>query len=74
MTGPEWSRFIAMLLFIVALNAAGWGIYVLYVMPHHFVYKGEGGSAGLGVGIGIAITAWRAEVRSTEVRRFRAHR
>src|ERR1700746_928731 len=58
MTGPEWGRFGAMLAFIVALNVVGWGIYVLYVMPHHFVYKGEGGSAGLGVGIGVAITAW----------------
>jgi high-affinity nickel-transport protein len=58
MTGPEWARFSAMLAFILALNVAGWGIYVLYVMPHHFVYKGEGGSAGLGVGIGVAITAW----------------
>jgi high-affinity nickel-transport protein len=58
MTGPEWGRFGGMLAFIVALNAAGWGIYVLYVMPHHFVYKGEGGSAGLGVGLGVAITAW----------------
>jgi high-affinity nickel-transport protein len=58
MTGPEWGRFGAMLAFIVALNAAGWGIYVLYVMPHHFVYKGEGGSQGLGVGIGVAVTAW----------------
>jgi high-affinity nickel-transport protein len=58
MTGPEWARFSAMLAFILALNVLGWGIYVLYVMPHHFVYKGEGGSAGLGVGIGVAITAW----------------
>jgi nickel/cobalt transporter (NiCoT) family protein len=54
----EWSRLGAMFAFVVALNAAGWGIYVLYVMPHHFSYKGEGGSAGLGVGIGVAITAW----------------
>jgi high-affinity nickel-transport protein len=27
-------------------------------MPHHFDYRGEGGSKGLGVGIGVAITAW----------------
>jgi high-affinity nickel-transport protein len=58
MTGLEWARFSAMLAFILALNVLGWGIYVLYVMPHHFVYRGEGGSAGLGVGIGVAITAW----------------
>ncbi|MGH3290539.1 MAG: HoxN/HupN/NixA family nickel/cobalt transporter [Trebonia sp.] len=58
MTPREWFRFGAMLAFILAINAVGWGIYVLYVMPHHFTYKGEGSSAGLGVGIGVAITAW----------------
>ena len=58
MTPAEWTRFSAMLVFILIINALGWGIYVLYVMPHHFVYRGEGGSAGLGVGIGVAITAW----------------
>jgi high-affinity nickel-transport protein len=58
MTAQEWARFGAMLAFILALNITGWGIYVLYVMPHHFTYQGEGGSAGLGVGIGVAITAW----------------
>jgi nickel/cobalt transporter (NiCoT) family protein len=44
--------------FILALNAAGWGIYLLVVMPHHFDYRGEGGSPGLGVGLGVAVTAW----------------
>src|SRR6201995_76877 len=58
LTPQEWTRFGAMLAFILAINALGWGIYVLYVMPHHFVYKGEGSSSGLGVGIGVAITAW----------------
>jgi high-affinity nickel-transport protein len=58
MAAREWSRLGAMLAFILALNAAGWGIFVLYVMPHHFDYKGEGGSKGLGVGLGVAITAW----------------
>ena len=63
MTGAEWTRFGAMLAFTVLINAAGWGIYVLYVMPHHFAYRGEGGSAGLGAGIGVAITAWLLGVR-----------
>src|SRR5580658_10340372 len=54
----EWGRLAAMFGFIFAVNAAGWGIFVLYVMPHHFVYRGEGGSPGLGVGLGVAITAW----------------
>ncbi len=58
MTAAEWGRFGAMLALILVINIVGWGIYVLYVMPHHFTYKGEGGSAGLGVGIGVAITAW----------------
>src|SRR5271169_883129 len=57
-SGREWVRLGAMFGFILALNAAGWGIYVLAVMPHHFSYRGEGGSPGLGVGLGVAITAW----------------
>ena len=54
----EWGRLAAMGAVIVAINGLGWGIFVLYVMPHHFVYKGEGGSPGLGVGLGVAVTAW----------------
>ena len=54
----EWGRLAAMFGFILAINILGWGIYVLYVMPHHFDYRGEGGSRGLGVGLGVAITAW----------------
>jgi nickel/cobalt transporter (NiCoT) family protein len=54
----EWGRLAAMSAFIVAINVLGWGIFVLYVMPHHFDYRGEGGSPGLGVGLGVAITAW----------------
>ena len=58
LSAREWGRLVAMFLFILAVNAAGWGIYVLAVMPHHFDYQGEGGSRGLGVGLGVAITAW----------------
>jgi nickel/cobalt transporter (NiCoT) family protein len=54
----EWGRLASMFAFIVAINVLGWGIFVLYVMPHHFDYKGEGGARGLGVGLGVAITAW----------------
>jgi high-affinity nickel-transport protein len=54
----EWGRLGAMLAFILALNAAGWGIFILYVMPHHFAYRGEAGTRGLGVGVGVAVTAW----------------
>src|ERR1700735_922389 len=58
LTGGEWGRLALMYLFILAVNAAGWIIYVGHVMPHHFNYQGEGGSRGLGVGLGVAITAW----------------
>src|SRR5579871_1403040 len=58
LTPCEWGRLAAMFGFIAAINVVGWGIYVLYVMPHHFTYKGEGDTAGLGVGIGVAVTAW----------------
>src|SRR6266851_5986801 len=56
--GREWGRLAAMFAFILAINAAGWGIYVLCVMPHHVNYQGVGGNPGLGVGLGVAITAW----------------
>src|ERR1700756_2214797 len=58
LAGREWGRLAAMFGFILAVNLAGWAIFVLYVMPHHFDYRGESGSRGLGVGIGVAITAW----------------
>jgi high-affinity nickel-transport protein len=58
LSAAEWSRLIAMFAFILALNVIGWLIFILYVMPHHFDYKGLGASQGLGVGLGVAITAW----------------
>ena len=58
LTPAEWRRAAGMALVILAVNGTGWGIFVLYVMPHHFRYRGEGGSAGLGVGLGVAATAW----------------
>jgi high-affinity nickel permease len=44
LSGREWWHVAAMFGFILALNAAGWAIYLLVVMPHHFDYRGEGGS------------------------------
>ena len=41
-----------MLLTIAALNVAGWGIFAVAILPHHFHYS------GLGIGIGVAFTAW----------------
>ena len=58
LSGREWGRLALMFGFILAVNVLGWGIFVLYVMPHHFDYRGVGGSRGLGVGLGVAITAW----------------
>jgi nickel/cobalt transporter (NiCoT) family protein len=60
LTAREWGRLAAIFGFILAVNVAGWAIFVLYVMPHHFHYRGEGAGngQGLGVGIGVAITAW----------------
>jgi nickel/cobalt transporter (NiCoT) family protein len=54
----EWTRLAGMFAFILAINVVGWLIFILYVLPHHFDYKGVGGSRGLGVGLGVAITAW----------------
>ncbi len=54
----EWGRLAAMFGFILAINAAGWIIFIAVVMPHHFDYKGINGTQGLGVGLGVAITAW----------------
>jgi high-affinity nickel-transport protein len=54
----ERGALVGMLGVILAVNVLGWGIYVLDVMPHHFRYRGEGGSAGLGAGLGVALTAW----------------
>ncbi|HEX6520126.1 MAG TPA: HoxN/HupN/NixA family nickel/cobalt transporter [Streptosporangiaceae bacterium] len=58
LAADEWGRLAAMYAFILAINLAGWGIYVYGVMPHHLDYKGVSGTSGLGVGLGVAITAW----------------
>jgi nickel/cobalt transporter (NiCoT) family protein len=58
LSGREWGRVAAMFAVVLAVNAAGWLIYLLAVMPHHIEYKGYAGSKGMGVGLGVAITAW----------------
>jgi high-affinity nickel-transport protein len=52
LSGPERTRASGMLAVIAGLNAAGWGIFALAILPHHFKYN------GLGVGMGVAFTAW----------------
>jgi len=53
----ERVRLAAMAAVIFILNASGWAIFVLTVMPHNFHY------ARLGVGLGVAITAWTLGLR-----------
>lgn len=53
----EWVRLGGMAAVIVVLNAAGWGIFLLAIGPHHFYYK------GLGFGLGVAVTAWTLGAR-----------
>jgi high-affinity nickel-transport protein len=53
----EWGRLGVMTLVILLLNAFGWGIYIIAVLPHHFHY------AKLGVGLGVAVTAWTLGAR-----------
>ncbi len=56
-TRAERARIGAMLAAIAAVNALGWGIFALAILPHHFRYD------GLGVGIGVAVTAWTLGLR-----------
>ena len=42
---------------IALVNALGWGIFLVEILPHHFHYR------GLGVGVGVAVTAWTLGLR-----------
>jgi nickel/cobalt transporter (NiCoT) family protein len=53
----ERGRLAGMAAVIVMLNGAGWGLFVLSVLPHHFRYE------RLGVGLGVAVTAWTLGLR-----------
>ena len=53
----EWARLGGMAVVIAGINALGWGLFVLVVLPHHFHY------AKLGVGLGVAVTAWTLGLR-----------
>ena len=55
LTPPEWRRFGVMIAAVVAINALGWGIFLLAVQPHHFHYQGLGVGLGVGVGVGVGV-------------------
>jgi len=57
LTPAEWGRLGAMAGVVAALNAAGWGIFLFAIAPHHFRYQ------GLGLGLGVALTAWTLGAR-----------
>jgi high-affinity nickel-transport protein len=57
LTPAERARLGLMTLAVAAVNAAGWGIFVLAIAPRHFHYR------GLGVGLGVALTAWSLGAR-----------
>jgi high-affinity nickel-transport protein len=46
-----------MAIVILALNGAGWGVFIVSVLPHHFRYE------KLGTGLGVAVTAWTLGLR-----------
>jgi high-affinity nickel-transport protein len=52
LSAPERHRLGGMLATILALNASGWGLFALAVLPHHLHLQ------GLGIGLGAALTAW----------------
>ena len=57
LTAAERWRLLGMTLVIIAVNLAGWGLFITEVLPSHFHYK------GLGIGIGLGITAWTLGMR-----------
>jgi nickel/cobalt transporter (NiCoT) family protein len=56
LTRAERTR-VAGMLAVIVVNALGWGIFALEILPRHFHYK------GLGVAIGVAVTAWALGLR-----------
>jgi high-affinity nickel-transport protein len=57
LTPGERRKAGGMVAAIVIVNALGWGIFVLEILPEHFRY------GGLGVGLGVAVTAWTLGAR-----------
>jgi nickel/cobalt transporter (NiCoT) family protein len=50
-------RLGSMAAVVLLLNAAGWGIFAVAILPHHFHFT------GLGLGLGVALTAWTLGAR-----------
>ncbi len=57
LSAAEWARLGAIGFGVVALNLAGWGIFLFAVAPHHLRFR------GLGLGVGVAFTAWTLGAR-----------
>jgi nickel/cobalt transporter (NiCoT) family protein len=57
LTRAERGRLWAMATVVLGVNASGWAVFVLTVLPHHFHYQ------KLGVGLGVAFTAWTLGTR-----------
>ncbi len=57
LTFEERGRLIGMFFVVLAINAAGWGLFIFEIAPHHFEFK------GLGIGVGVAFTAWTLGAR-----------
>ena len=51
------ARLAGMAAVLLALHVAGWGIFVVAVLPHHLRYR------GLGIGLGVALTAYSLGAR-----------
>jgi nickel/cobalt transporter (NiCoT) family protein len=57
LTPVERRKALAMFAVIGAVNAFGWGIFILEILPRHFQFE------GLGIGLGVALTAWSLGAR-----------
>jgi high-affinity nickel-transport protein len=57
LTFEERGRLIGMFFVVLTINAAGWGLFIFEIAPHHFEFK------GLGIGVGVAFTAWTLGAR-----------
>jgi high-affinity nickel-transport protein len=57
LTRAERRQALGMVAAIALVNALGWGVFILEILPEHFRY------GGLGVGLGVAVTAWTLGAR-----------